>query len=139
MSAYKVIKVTIDSPEHAIAGIRAMGIPSSCIEVHDTPVSLIRYEGSRSGHANVVVRQKDVNSYLSGGMSNDFGVLFNEDETEIHVSDYDTRWWDNKKKNFFQAASLAKVTQHAEEQGYVVDVQEDEETGELLVELISPY
>jgi len=138
MSAYRLIECEIYEGEHIIEALVEMGIPRSCIEVHDTPQALQGYTGdTRSTKGNIIVRRKHVNKHLSGGSSNDLGFELRDGKYAAHVSNYDQGWWNRKQDRFMQVAAASQAIKAAKKRGYRVTKTEVE--GKIKIKLKKSY
>lgn len=138
MSAYKVIECNIKKEEYLVAALIDMGIPKEAIEIYNTPVNLYGFKGDkRTQKSHVVVRRKNVNKYLSNGLSNDLGFEKVDGQYQARVSDYDSRWWSRKEPRFKQVAATLEVTTQAKKRGY--HVKKTEENGKIKLKLIKNY
>jgi len=134
MSAYKVVKCNINDQKHIIAGLVNLGVPLSCIEVHDIPQTLQGYQNDTRGQkANVIVRRGNVNKYLSNGSSNDLGFEKKDGVYQAHVSDYDMGWWNRKRDGFLQKATESQVVSAAQKRGYKVTTKKEGNKIKLLL------
>ncbi|EDM81668.1 hypothetical protein PPSIR1_22164 [Plesiocystis pacifica SIR-1] len=102
--------------ECLLEALAALGFGSQKVEVHDEPVALVGYEGTRRGQeANIVIRRAHV-----GGASNDIGFLATKTGYQAFVSDYDRgrhgNRWLAELNTRYQAAWTAKQERLAEEE-----------------------
>lgn len=138
MSEYTIVECEIESADHVVSALEALGIPRASIEVHEDLVNLIGYEGrSRANKAHVIVRKNNVNKYLSAGCSNDLGFEKAEGKFRVHVSDYDRRWWNLKEVKFKNEAACAKATELARKRGYKIERTDEGEV--IRLKLIKPF
>jgi len=138
MSAYKVIECAIQSSEHILAGLIDMGIPREDIEIYEEPSNLFGYVGDkRSEKANIIIRRKTVNKYISGGSSNDIGFEKVGDQYKAHVSNYDMRYWKRKEPRFLQVTACETIQEKARKKGYTV--KKSEVNGKIKLKLIKNY
>lgn len=90
MSAYKRIKCKIVDKNFLIQALDNLGLEHT---IHESPISLIGYEGgARNQKAEIVVSRKEINKNFTGA-SNDLGFIWNEVEGayDMICSDYDER------------------------------------------------
>lgn len=106
------------------------------MEVHDTPQSLIGYQGDRRVQkANIIVRRKYV-----GSMSNDIGFLKQDNGTyKLIISEYDVGI--KKAKDFTerlkQLYGKQKVVKQARRMGYTIRSQKTDNDGKLRIRLMA--
>jgi hypothetical protein len=122
MSVYKCIECDISSEEAIIAGLLDMGLLRSEIRVSEKAENLQGYHGDRRvQRANITVPRATVNRRFSGGSSNDLGFEKKEDgHYDIHISDYDVRWWQSREKRFKRIAVAHQAEAEAKRMGYKV-------------------
>lgn len=137
MSKYLVMELEVNNVEDIVAGLKAIGFPGECIEVHETPVYLNGYLGDqRTNKANIIVRRENVRKYMNTSLPNDIGFLRTKDGAyNAVVSDYDTRWWNQTKGKFQQQAVVSKLTREARQKGY--QIQQVKENGKIRMTLVS--
>ncbi len=132
MSAYIVIATPMTDRECLLAALRDVGLDAKNIEIHDTAVPLVGFEGTqREQVANLVIRRQFV-----GASSNDVGFLATPTGYRMIVSDYDRpRFgadWQAKLAERYKAhadrklAALVEVTERQkieEERARLVEAQ----------------
>ncbi len=112
MSKYMVVELEITDGEHIVKALEQLGVPRSCIEVHEVPTGLYGYRGDlRQEKANIIVRKENVTKYFGVGAPNDIGFLrMSNGKYRAIVSAYDkTAWW-NKKENKFKQYAVESQT-----------------------------
>jgi hypothetical protein len=92
VSAYITLATPIADQECLLLALSDLGFPANRVEVHQTAVPLVGYEGhNRSQHAHVVIRRTHV-----GVGSNDLGFERTSTGFRSHISDFDrTRYGTN--------------------------------------------
>jgi hypothetical protein len=116
MSAYMKLLTPITDLESLLAALTDLGFDAAKVEVHETPVSLIGYQGDqRIQTANVVIRRRYI-----GASSNDVGFLASSTGYQALVSDYDrSRFgteWLTRLNNAYQTHWGAKQERLAAEE-----------------------
>ena len=116
MSAYLTLHTPMTDLECLLAALAEVGFDASRVEVHDTPVRLVGYEGSRRAQqANVVIRRAHV-----GSASNDIGFLASSTGYQAHVSGFDHprfgATWLSRLSGRYDAHFAAKQARLAEEE-----------------------
>ena len=139
MSEYLVVESDVTSEKHLIAALMALGVPKECIEYHETPTNLRGFRGdTRAQKANVILRAKNVDKYLSGGASNDLGFELVNGKYQVRVSQYDRgKWWNKRQEEFLNEATAAKTIEQAKKRGYKI-VREDKD-GEIHLRVAKKY
>ena len=85
MSAYITLMTPMVDQDCLLSALSDLGFDHSKLEVHETPVSLVGYQGDRRTQtANIVIRRQHV-----GSASNDVGFLQTPTGYQAHVSGYD--------------------------------------------------
>jgi len=85
MSAYLTLLTPMTDQESLVAALVDLGFEVTQIEIHDTPVQLVGYQGDRRVQtANIVIRRQHV-----GTASNDVGFLATATGYQVFVSGYD--------------------------------------------------
>ena len=103
MSAYITLMTPMTDQECLLAALADVGFVHSKVEVHDSPVPLVGYEGaSRAQTAHLVIRRQYV-----GSASNDLGFLATPTGFQAIVSDYD--------QQRYGASWLAQVSERIED------------------------
>ena len=114
MSAYITMNTPMLDQECLLAALKDLGFEKEKIEVHNTPVPLVGYEGvGRQQTAQVVIRRRFV-----GASSNDIGFEMTSTGYRAHVSDYDrSRYgggWLNRLSLAYDAHHRRKLARLAE-------------------------
>jgi hypothetical protein len=85
MSAYITLAIPIVDQECLLEALSDLGFTADQVEVHQTAVPLVGYEGNhRRQHAHVVIRRQYI-----GDASNDVGFERTATGFRAHVSDFD--------------------------------------------------
>ena len=85
MSAYLTLRTPMTDRESLLAALADLGFDASKVEVQETPVNLVGYQGDRRKQvANIVIRRQYV-----GSASNDVGFLASATGYQAFVSGYD--------------------------------------------------
>ncbi len=106
MSAYIVIATPMTDRECLLAALDDVGFSAKNIEIHETPVPLVGFEGTqREQLANLVLRRQFV-----GASSNDLGFLATPTGYRMIVSDYDRPRFDAA----WQAKLAERYKSHAD-------------------------
>ena len=116
MSAYITLMTPMTDQECLLAALADVGFVHSKVEVHDSPVPLVGYEGaSRAQTAHLVIRRQNV-----GSASNDLGFLATPTGFQSIVSDYDQQRygasWLAQVSERYRAHSAAKMERLAVEE-----------------------
>ena len=116
MSAYITLMTPMVDQECLLAALADLGFDRGKVEVHETPVNLVGYQGDRRVQAaNIVIRRQHV-----GSASNDVGFLHTATGYQAHVSGYDhPRYgsgWISQLKGRYDAHWTAKQQRLAEEE-----------------------
>ncbi len=138
MSAYKVIDCFVKNKDHVVAALVEIGVPKRCIEIYEDAANLVGFKGdTRSQKANIIVRQRYVNQYLSGGASNDIGFEKVNGVYNAHISQYDMQWWKRKQGKFKQSTGMQATLAKAQQIGY--HIQKKKENGKIFITLEKNY
>jgi hypothetical protein len=87
MSAYISLATPMLDQDCLLAALADLGFQTEQVEVHQSPVALVGYEGrSRAQRAHLVIRRRHV-----GHASNDIGFERTSTGFRAHVSDFDQR------------------------------------------------
>jgi len=87
VSAYITLATPMVDQECLLNALSDLGFPADRVEVHNTAVPLVGFEGGhRLQQAHVVIRRHHV-----GNASNDIGFERTSTGFRAHVSDYDRR------------------------------------------------
>jgi hypothetical protein len=101
----------------------------------DEPMHLYGYKGDiRDELAHIRIPAHVLNDHMGGGMSNDAGFLFADDQCHAWFSDYDIgKWYDFASDRFWQQAATKEALDAAWlAPGVIsVDVAENEKTGNI--------
>ena len=131
MSAYRVIEIKIKNIQSIVEGLKALGIPEGEIQVYQSQVFLTDYRGRKTKNkADVVVERRTIKRLFSNPYSSDIGFEMTKDGMRVHLSDYD-HWWEKKKGKFFQTAAKNDLTLLAMQNGYSVQMKQND--GEKMV------
>jgi len=85
MSAYMTLLTPMIDRECLLGALSDLGFGLTKVEIHDSPVQLVGYEGRQRGYsANVVIRREHV-----GRASNDIGFLSTSTGYKAFISDFD--------------------------------------------------
>jgi uncharacterized protein DUF1257 len=126
MSHFTRVRTTLRDPELLAAALAAVGFAT--VETHDSPQTLYGYQGdARPERAEVIVRRRDI-----GRLSNDIGFRRREDGGfEAIISEYDrSRYGQAWLTELARAYGHAAALRYAEQNGYEVDSDVVEESGE---------
>jgi len=128
-------EVCIKDEETLLETLAEYGFDSAKVEVHESPVSLVGYQGdSRSQKAHVVIRRR----YITGS-SNDVGFVKQEDGSyKAWVSDYDKSCSLGKKianKEFFQSYAKNRTIKWAHQKKAATEWQKEKKKIKIRITL----
>jgi hypothetical protein len=123
MSAYITLATPMIDQDCLLSALAEVGLDRSKLEVHETPVNLVGYQGdSRIQTANIVIRRRHV-----GSASNDIGFLRTPTGYRAYVSGYDNQRhgndWLARLKDHYYKHWAAKQARLAEEERRRVEAE----------------